>query len=39
MRIKPCTHVPAEIHAPNAKGCEECLRMGDTWMHENLLTA
>lgn len=33
MRIKPCTHVPAEMHSPNSSGCEECLAMGDTWMH------
>jgi len=36
MRIKACSHVPAEIHAPNAGGCEECLKMGDTWMHLRL---
>ena len=36
MRIKPCTHVPAEIHSPNARGCEECLKTGDTWMHLRL---
>lgn len=36
MRIKPCSHVPSEVHAPNAKGCEECLKMGDTWMHLRL---
>ena len=36
MRIKPCDHVPDEIHSPNARGCEECLAMGDTWMHLRL---
>lgn len=36
MRIKPCSHVPPEIHSPNAKGCEECLKTGDTWMHLRL---
>ena len=36
MRIKPCDHVPAELHSPNARGCEECLAMGDTWVHLRL---
>jgi uncharacterized UBP type Zn finger protein len=36
MRIKPCTHVPTEIHSPNSRGCEECLAIGDTWMHLRL---
>ena len=36
MRIKPCTHVPAEMHSPNSKGCEECLKMGDVWVHLRL---
>jgi len=36
MRIKPCDHVPTEIHSPNGRGCEECLKMGDTWMHLRL---
>ncbi|MDB5964976.1 MAG: hypothetical protein JWQ72_1476 [Polaromonas sp.] len=37
MQIKPCPHVPAEIHAPNSsKGCEECLKMGDRWVHLRL---
>lgn len=31
---KQCTHI-GEIHgvAPNTDGCEECLKMGDTWVH------
>ncbi|MDB5932037.1 MAG: hypothetical protein JWR60_3744 [Polaromonas sp.] len=36
MRIKPCSHVPADIHQPTSKGCEECLRMGDSWVHLRL---
>ena len=36
MRIKACSHVPVEIHAPNARGCEECLKMGGTWVHLRL---
>ena len=29
-----CTHL-SHIHnvSPSADGCEECLRMGDTWVH------
>jgi hypothetical protein len=29
-----CTHLD-QINdvAPNAEGCEECLQMGDTWVH------
>src|SRR5437667_761423 len=31
---KTCTHIH-EIRdvAPSADGCEECLKMGDTWVH------
>ncbi len=31
---KPCTHLD-QIRAvsPSAQGCEECLKMGDTWVH------
>ncbi len=30
----PCTHLD-QIHdvQPSAQGCEECLAMGDTWVH------
>jgi uncharacterized UBP type Zn finger protein len=30
----PCTHLD-QINAvtPSAPGCEECLNMGDTWVH------
>ncbi len=32
-----CSHLK-DIRAvhPNAKGCEECLRMGDSWVHLRL---
>jgi len=36
MSIKPCNHVPAAAHAPLSKGCEECLAMGDRWVHLRL---
>lgn len=36
MQIKPCDHVPASPHAPTSKGCEECLALGDTWVHLRL---
>lgn len=36
MSIKPCSHVPAAIHPPLAAGCQECLAMGDTWVHLRL---
>jgi uncharacterized UBP type Zn finger protein len=36
MSIKPCDHVPAQFHAPHSAGCEECLAMGDTWVHLRL---
>lgn len=31
---KQCTHLD-QIHqvSPNAEGCEECLAIGDTWVH------
>ncbi len=30
-----CTHIPSEIGdiTPSADGCEECLRIGSTWVH------
>ena len=30
----PCTHMGEmrPVH-PNSKGCEECIKMGDTWVH------
>jgi uncharacterized UBP type Zn finger protein len=32
-----CTHID-QIHPakPKSKGCEECLKMGDTWVHLRL---
>jgi uncharacterized UBP type Zn finger protein len=36
MPIKACAHVPATLHAPLASGCQECLAMGDTWVHLRL---
>jgi len=36
MPIHSCDHVPAHVHAPNSAGCEECLAMGDTWVHLRL---
>lgn len=29
-----CTHLDAvQTDVPTARGCEECLRLGDTWVH------
>jgi uncharacterized UBP type Zn finger protein len=36
MSIRPCNHIPAAPMAPTSRGCEECLRMGDTWVHLRL---
>lgn len=34
-----CKHLESvEDVAPNAKGCEECLAKGDTWIHLRLCT-
>ena len=33
MQIEPCLHVPAELVPARARGCEECLRIGDRWVH------
>ena len=33
MSIKPCSHVPETLHAPTGRGCEECLAVGDSWVH------
>jgi len=35
--MSTCTHL-SHIHkvAPHSKGCEECLKMGDTWVHLRL---
>lgn len=32
-----CTHLDAvTTDGPNTKGCEECLKLGDTWVHLRL---
>ncbi len=36
MRIKSCEHVPETRAAPLSQGCEECLAMGDSWVHLRL---
>ena len=35
--MTPCTHT-GQIHAvtPHTRGCEECLKMGDSWVHLRL---
>jgi uncharacterized UBP type Zn finger protein len=33
----PCTHLhQIRDVTPSAQGCEDCLRIGDTWMHLRL---
>ena len=35
--MKRCTHLDQiENGEPHTKGCEECLKMGDTWVHLRL---
>jgi uncharacterized UBP type Zn finger protein len=36
MSIKPCHHVPAHPARANSTGCEECLAIGDSWVHLRL---
>ena len=36
MTIKPCAHVPASPRPAASEGCNECLAMGDTWVHLRL---
>lgn len=36
MSIKSCNHVPALQQPAASTGCEECLAMGDTWVHLRL---
>ena len=32
-----CSHIQqVEIHAPNSKGCEECLKIGSDWVNLRL---
>ena len=34
-----CSHLDqVQDVTPNSKGCEECLKLGDTWMHLRLCT-
>ncbi len=35
--MKQCTHLNQvhDVH-PNTRGCEECLKMGDRWVHLRL---
>ena len=35
--MKRCTHLDQiENVEPHTRGCEECLKMGDTWVHLRL---
>ena len=36
MSIRPCSHVPAAPAAPTSRGCQECLAIGDSWVHLRL---
>jgi len=36
MHIHPCSHVPNVIASPRSSGCQECLALGDTWVHLRL---
>jgi uncharacterized UBP type Zn finger protein len=36
MAVYPCSHVPNVIVPPSSAGCEECLALGDTWVHLRL---
>jgi uncharacterized UBP type Zn finger protein len=38
--MSSCTHLP-DTHeaAPKTKGCEECLKSGDSWVHLRLCLA
>ncbi len=37
MSSPACSHLATigDVH-PNTRGCEECLKMGDTWVHLRL---
>jgi uncharacterized UBP type Zn finger protein len=42
VRPEPaCPHLGTIVHRlrPKTRGCEECLAMGDTWVHLRLCTA
>jgi len=35
--VTTCPHLEAAAdHAPNSEGCEECLQLGDVWVHLRL---
>ena len=37
MASPQCTHTnQVEVVTPSAEGCEECLKMGDSWVHLRL---
>lgn len=37
MATEPCTHLDQIRDVkPHTRGCEECLKMGDTWVHLRL---
>ncbi|MET3494423.1 UBP-type zinc finger domain-containing protein [Variovorax boronicumulans] len=37
MPIKACDHVPSTLAQPHTRrGCEDCLKTGDTWVHLRL---
>jgi len=36
MPVYPCSHVPNVIVPPASAGCEECLALGDEWVHLRL---
>jgi len=36
MPIHACDHVPAEFATRQSQGCEECIALGDRWVHLRL---
>jgi len=36
MSIRACKHIPATEQAAVSKGCDECLALGDSWVHLRL---
>jgi uncharacterized UBP type Zn finger protein len=36
MTVYPCSHVPNVIVPPTSAGCEECIALGDSWVHLRL---
>ena len=40
MRRSSCTHLDQVLDVrPRTRGCEECLKIGDTWVHLRLCRA